>query len=130
MIQISIHAHAVQDIEQLFISDGRAAVAVLTALEQVKADPRVALDKLTTYGNNHVGGSRLNVKQWRAMRDTANLWRFRILDTLATSYRVLYGYHVQTKQLCIFAVVHKDNFDYDDLNSDLAKRIKKDWADL
>lgn len=50
-----------------------------------------------------------------------------VLDTPATVYRVVYGYHWHTRQVCILAIVHKDEFDYDNLNSSLAQRILADW---
>jgi mRNA-degrading endonuclease RelE of RelBE toxin-antitoxin system len=129
MITISVHENAQRDLAQLLHIDKKAVAAVLTTLEQVKADPQV-LDKLTTHGVNHLGSARVNVKPWRAMQSKANLWRIRILDTPATCYRVVYGYHWQTKQICVFAVVHKEKFDYDDLNSDLSRRIQEDWESL
>lgn len=126
---IDVHLNAKADIERLVARDRKAAAAVLVALEQVAADPGV-IDKLTTSGNNAVGDNRLNVKRWERMRSVDNLWRFRILDTPATAYRVVYGYHWQTRQLCVLAVIHKEEFDYDDLESDFAQRILADWCAL
>lgn len=131
MIQaLDIHNHAKQDILRLRQKDVKAAAAILVALEQVRADP-IAIDKLTTRGNNVLGVSRLGIKRWEsAQKSGSNLWRFRVLDTPATVYRVVYGYHYQTRQLCVLAVVHKEEFDYDDLDSDIARRILADWRAL
>jgi mRNA-degrading endonuclease RelE of RelBE toxin-antitoxin system len=129
MINIDIVDNAFQDIARLRSQDRLAAVTILSVLEQVKADPDV-LDKLTTHGDNFIGSVRLGVKRWQAMRNKGNLWRFRIFDTPASSYRVVYGYHWQTRQICIFAVVDKGDFDYDDLDSDIARRISADWKSL
>lgn len=129
MINIDVHENAVKDIVELRRTDKLAAAVVVATLEQLKADPDV-IDKLTTSGSNNVGSARLGVKAWESMRHRANLWRFRIFDTPATKYRVVYGYHWQTRQLCIFAVVNKESFDYDDLNSDIAKRIAHDWRSI
>jgi hypothetical protein len=129
MIVIDVLDNARQDILALRRSDKRAAAAVIAILEQLKADPQ-ALDKLTTVGPNEVGSIRIGVKSWASMRRRANLWRFRILDTPATIYRVVYGYHWHTQQLCVLAVVRKDEFDYDDTNSDIARRILGDWDSL
>lgn len=126
---VDVHQHALEDIRALRISDARAAAAILVALEQIGADP-LAIDKLTTHGPNNFGSMRLGVKRWESMRSRGNLWRFRVLDTPATSYRVVYGYQWQTRQLCVLAVVHKDLFDYDDTNSELSKRISADWRTL
>ncbi|MBL8446726.1 MAG: hypothetical protein JNJ44_04850 [Zoogloeaceae bacterium] len=126
---LDIHLHAAQDIARLREIDVKAAAAVLVALEQIKADPR-AIDKLTTHGENRLGTARLGVKRWEAVRRVANLWRFRVFDTPATTYRVVYGYHYQTRQICVLAVVLKEEFDYDDLDSDLARRILADWRSI
>lgn len=126
-IDISIHAKA--DLKAIGASDKDAAFAVLAALEQIEADPR-AIDKLLTWGDNQFGDTRVNVKPWQTAKKKGNLWRFRILDTPATVYRIVYGYHYQTRQLCILAVVHKETFNYDDLTSDIAQRILADWNAL
>ncbi len=128
-MHIDIHKHATQDINQLWIDDPEAAAEVQVVLEQLEADPN-AIDKLTTYGNNLIGQNNINVKPWEGARKKGDLWRFRILDTPATVYRVIYGYHWQTRQLCVFAVVHKDKFDYEDFNSSTNKRIFDDWQSL
>lgn len=126
-IDVSIHAKA--DLKAISASDKEAAFAVLAALEQIEADPK-AIDKLLTWGENQFGNTRVNVKPWQAAKKKGNLWRFRILDTPATVYRIVYGYHYQTRQLCILAIVHKETFNYDDLTSDIAQRILADWNAL
>lgn len=126
---LDVHQHARDDIHRIRATDVRAAAAVLVALEQIQADP-AAIDKLTTYGNNNIDTVTLSVKPWERARGIGNLWRFRILDTPATTYRVVYGYHYQTRQLCVLAVVHKEAFDYDDISSDIARRIFADWRAL
>lgn len=129
IIHVDVHDHAEEDLDLIWESDPEAAATILSTLEQLEADPKV-IDKLTTHGDNVVGTSLINVKQWQSMRKKADLWRFRALDTPATSYRVIYGYQWQTHQLCVLAIVHKENFDYDDLNSPLAFRILADWRAL
>lgn len=126
---IDIHNHARDDLKRLRATHPEAVAAVLVVLEQLNADPR-AIDKLTTRGNNSAGVSSLNVKRWERARDVGNLWRFRVLDTPATSYRVVYGYQWQTRQLCVLGVIHKELFDYDDLTSDFSKRVLADWRAL
>ncbi len=99
------------------------------ALQQLQADP-LALDKLTTHGNNDLAGTKLNVKRWESARSRrGDLWRFRALETPATTYRVIYGYDWRARQMCVLAVVSKDEFDYD-TQSDLGKRIFADWRNL
>lgn len=129
IIHVDVHTHAKEDLDLIWESDPEAAATTLAVLEQLEADPK-AIDKLTSYGQNDVGATLINVKPWQKMRKKADLWRFRILDTPATSYRVIYGYQWQTRQLCVLAIVHKEKFDYDDLNSPLAFRILADWRAL
>lgn len=130
-MQVDLRKNAEEDIRKLLITNKPAAAAVMVALEQIEADPK-AFDKLTTHGDDPAVGKndpvRLGIKRWEtAKRNSIFLWRFRIFDTPATVYRVVYGYHWQTKQICILAVIHKEEFDYDNLDSDIAKRILDDW---
>lgn len=128
-MHIDVHHHAQGDLDLIWESEPEAAATVLAVLEQLEADPKM-IDKLTTHGDNSLGATLINVKQWQGMRRKADLWRFRALDTPATSYRVIYGYQWQTQQLCVLAIVHKEKFNYDDLNSHLALRILADWRAL
>ncbi len=130
-MHVYLQRNAEDDIRKLRAINMPAAAAVVVALEQIEADPK-AIDKLTTHGDDPEVGKndpvRLGIKRWEtAKRHSVLLWRFRIFDTPATVYRVVYGYHWQTKQICILAVVHKEEFDYDNLDSDIAKRILGDW---
>jgi len=129
IIHVDVHIHAKEDLDLIWESDPEAAATTLAVLEQLEADPK-AIDKLTTYGDNDVGAMLINVKPWQKMRKKTDLWRFRILDTPATSYRVIYGYQWQTRQLYVLAIVHKEKFNYDDLNGALALRILADWRAL
>ncbi|MDR1661221.1 MAG: hypothetical protein LBR95_02165 [Azoarcus sp.] len=126
---IDIHEHAKQDIKTIRAKNVNAAATILTVLEQIEADP-LAIDKLTTHGNNTFDEHNINVKQWQTMKRKGNLWRFRVLDTPATKYRIIYGYHYQTRQICVLAVVEKGEFNYDDTTSNLAKRIISDWRNI
>lgn len=131
LMQIDVHSHAESDIDKIWLKDPDAAADVIATLEQLRVDPNL-IDKLTTHGDNMAGPVRLNVKRWERMRNLkgGDLWRFRMLDTYATSYRVVYGYRYQTRQICILAVVHKNEFDYDEPSHPLAKRIAADWSSL
>ena len=126
-MHVDLHCHAEEDLQHLKQTDPRGVAAVLVALQQIEADPRAG-DKLTTYGDNAVGVVRIGVKPWQAAKGN-NLWRFRVFDSPATVYRVVYGYHWQTRQVCVLAVVHKEEFDYE-LDSDIAKRILADWQGI
>ena len=129
-MHIDVHAHAAADIEALWHANPPAAASVVATLEQLGADPRL-IDKLTTHGNNQIGAQEINVKRWQRIRaKQGDLWRFRALNTSATSYRVIYGYQIQTRQICVLGVVHKDEFDYDNPSNLLAQRIVDDWRAL
>lgn len=127
-MHIDLHEHAAEDLRRLKAADPRGVAAVVVALEQIEADPR-AIDKLTTHGDNDFGPLKIGVRQWQAAKGKANIWRFRVFDSPATVYRVIYGYHWQTRQVCVLAVVRKEEFDYE-LTSDIAKRILVDWQSV
>lgn len=123
---IDLHAHAVEDLRKLRTANPSAAAAVVVALEQIEADPN-CIDKLTSDRDDPAFGPvRLGIRQWQAAKRHGNLWRFRVFDTPATVYRVIYGYHYQTRQICILAVVHKEEFNYE-LDSAFGQRILADW---
>lgn len=130
MPYIEIHENARKDLLEIEKVDIPAAATIAIVLEESQADPRI-IDTLTTSGSNNSGSARLGIKRWESMwQRSTDLWRFRVFDTPATKYRVIYGYHWPTRNLCVLAVVHKESFDYDDLNSDIAKRIINDWRSL
>jgi mRNA-degrading endonuclease RelE of RelBE toxin-antitoxin system len=108
------------------MSDPDALSAVVAFLEEAEADDEL-LAKCTTYGTVEIGSYRVSVKPWvEARRGGDNLFRFRILDTPATTYRVLYGYDWHSGRVGILAVVHKDDFDYA-MSGKFADRIQADW---
>lgn len=99
-------------------------VAMLEELPSLR-DP---IDTLTTHGDHVVGLERINVKRWQRIRPrSGDLWRLRVLDTEATSYRVVYGYSVSSRQICVLGVVHKTEFDYDSPSDGFVQRILQDW---
>lgn len=128
-MHIDVHEHALEDLNRIRTSSAGAVAAVLATLEQLQADP-LALDKLTTFGNNDTDGTRFNVKRWESARNAkGDLWRLRVLDTPATAYRVVYGYYWPSRQICVLAIASKEEFDYD-TQSDLGRRILADWRDF
>jgi mRNA-degrading endonuclease RelE of RelBE toxin-antitoxin system len=128
-VHVDIHASAVGDLEELWAADPKAAAIVAVVLDELQADPTLA-GTLIVHGDAPLAGFRLGVSKWQKARTIgAQIWRFRIFDTPATSYRVVYGYHAQTKQLCVLAVVHKENFDYE-FDSPIGARILDDWRSL
>jgi mRNA-degrading endonuclease RelE of RelBE toxin-antitoxin system len=126
LITLDVHVNARNDIVSIKLIDPEAASTILVFLQELKSDPDW-LDKLLTFGNNEIGEYGINAKQWQATKALTNLWRLRILDTPATTYRVIYGYHWQYQQLVVYAVIEKSKFNYDDLTTDINKRIIADW---
>lgn len=131
-MHIDVHDHAEEDLDRIAGSDPEALATILATLEQLEADPDM-INKLTTFGNVDVGSDRVNIDRWieaskRARR--GDVWRFRVLDTPATNFRVVYGYHWQTRQVCVLAVVRKEKLNYDDLTSGIGQRVLSDWASL
>lgn len=123
-MHVDIHKSAKEDLERLWQSDAAAAATVAVVLQELQGNPRAAA-RLIAHGETDVGSHLVNMRRWQVAKPHP-LWRLRILDSPATSYRVVYGYHAQTRQICVLAVVHKDQFDYE-TNSDLGQRILADW---
>lgn len=127
---VIIHDHAKGDVVGIAMTNIDAAATILVFFEQLKIDPKKTIDVLTTRGENELGDNRINVKAWQKVIKIANLWRLRVLDTPATMHRIFYGYHYQTQQLCVLAVVDKESYDYDDLTTEINRRIIADWQTL
>ena len=130
-MKLSIHKSARADIGALEASDPDAAAYLLVFLEQAQADPKI-LDKFTTAGSIDLSGQAVGIKWWRtgSLHVDGDLWRARLQIAEATNYRVVYGYHYPTRQLCVLAVVHRGDMDYDNLNDGLVQRIVGDWRSL
>lgn len=128
-MHVDIHANAAADLEALWSSDPKAAAVVAVVLEELQGNPSLA-NVLLAHGDASFAGYLLGVKQWQKAKELkAQIWRFRVFNTPATSYRVVYGHHAQTKQLCVLAVVHKEQFDYE-FYSPIGARILDDWRGL
>jgi len=126
MAAVDLLPGAEADLSALRTSDPAAFATVVVFLQEAEADEEL-IDKCTTPGNTAIGSHRVNVRAWVVARAASmNLFRFRVLDTPATVYRIVYGYDWRTRRIGILAVVHKDHFDYG-LSSDLANRIQDDW---
>ena len=127
---IDVHESAELDLDRLWESKPAAAAAIDVALDEICSDPDV-IRHLTTYGDIRIGRQLLNIKGWvTARRRDSNLSRIRVLDTPATSHRVVFGYHWRIRKIVILAVVHKDDLTYDNLSSEIAKRILADWREF
>lgn len=128
-MRVQLHDDARADLELLWERDEDAAAIIQVTLEEADLDPQV-IDKLTQHGNNALpSGQDLNVKRWekasRALK--RDVWRFRVLNSPATSYRIVYGYHIQYRQIYVLGITHKETFDYDDLGDNFCNRCLAAW---
>ena len=69
----------------------------------------------------------INVKKWISASKIEHipLWRLRAIDLekAGLKYRFIYFYHYPTKTNIIMTIVHRDEFDYDDTNNEIRKRV-------
>lgn len=125
-MRVDILPGAIEDLTRLEETDLDAANVIWVVLDEADADPDV-IDKLTDERPVHVGKHRIGIKRWsKAQCSFNNLFRLRVFDTPATSYRVVYGFDWRARRIGILAVVHRDNFDYE-LSDSLGQRILADW---
>ncbi len=107
-------------------ADPDALSVVVAFLQEAAADSDL-INKSTSYGEIEIGANLVSVKPWIKARNAGdNLFRYRILDTPATVYRIVYGYDWHTRRIGILAVVHRDKFKYA-ISGELADRIQNDW---
>jgi mRNA-degrading endonuclease RelE of RelBE toxin-antitoxin system len=126
MRQIDILPGAKADLTALRQSDPDALATIVAFLQEADADPAL-IERSASKGDHSIGTHRISVKPWvKARRSNDNLFRYRILDTPATSYRVVYGFDWRARRIGILAVVHREDFDYG-LSGTLANRIQNDW---
>jgi hypothetical protein len=124
---LDILGGAAVDLAALEVSDLPAYAAVTAFLEEAENDPDL-VDAFTTRGDLQLGTWLANVKPWKEARKQGfNLYRIRVLNTPATSYRVVYGYDWRQRRIGILAIRHKDEIDYDHFDDALANRIRSDW---
>jgi hypothetical protein len=122
---IGVLPGALDDIRALKGSDPAALAVVMAFMQEAEADSEL-LTKFTTYGKVKINETTADVKRWVAARGIGNIFRIRILDTPATSYRVIYGYDWRSKKIGLLAVRHKDEITYE-ITGELADRIRDDW---
>jgi hypothetical protein len=117
---------AKQDLAALRLTDPDAHATVVAFLAEADADEEL-IGKCTSEGTVEIGPYRVSAVPWHAARRRGdNLFRFRVFDTPATDYRIVYGYDWRTRRIGILAVVHKGKFDYA-ISTGLADRIRDDW---
>jgi hypothetical protein len=123
---IDILSGAQDDLDDLSRSDPEAFATIMAFLQEAAADSKL-LEKWTTHGDAQINDKVFSVKRWVEGRRIGELYRIRILDTPATSYRIVYGYHWPLQLFGILAVVHKSQLTYE-INDPLADRIRDDWT--
>ena len=124
--QIDLLPGARRDLDRLRKEDPDAFAVIFTFLQEAGVD-RTLIDKFTSHGDIEIGQFDANVKGWVEARSAgANLFRFRVLNTPATRYRVIYGYDWLTRRIGILGIADKEHFDYD-ITSDFGRRIVADW---
>ena len=115
------------DMAALDRADPDAYDVIVVFLAEADNDPKL-IERFTTPGDGELGEWRYTIARWQAARRIANFFRIRVLDSPATSYRIVYGYDWFQHRCCVLAVVHKELFDYEP-KSELGDRIVKDWRE-
>ena len=130
---LEVHESARADLRILAVQDKKAAARILALLEEIRADANF-LDLLLANGRgkHRVADFEFNVKSWREATKhvSGELWRLRVFGRETTGYRIVYGYHWQTQQLCVLAVAPKEQVNYDNVDTGLAERVVSDWRRL
>lgn len=134
---IDIHQNAKNDLLDLKASNPEAFSDILVLIQELQINPNLTIDWLTTHGDIDANGFDINAKQWIAIKNIANnIWRLRLMglpeyySNEASKYRIIYCYHYQTRQLCILAVVNRNEFNYDDLTTPINQRIIRDYKSI
>src|SRR5882762_983760 len=123
---VDLLSGAIADLATLRRVNPDAHATVVAFLQEADADEEL-IDKCTSEGTVEIGPYRVSARPWHAARRAGdNLFRFRVLDTSATVYRIVYGHDWRAHRIGILAVVHKDRFDYE-ISGSLADRIRNDW---
>jgi hypothetical protein len=118
---------AISDMRALRVSNPKALAVVMAFLEEAEVDDDLIAKWTLADSNVEIGPFDANVKRWiKGGKFIGNLFRVRVLNTVATSYRIVYGYDWHTQRMAVLAVLHKDEFDYE-IKSELAHRIQNDW---
>jgi hypothetical protein len=118
---------AVSDMKALRVSDPMALAVVLAFLQEAEVDDDLIAKWTLVDSSVEIGQFNANVKRWiQGGNFIGNLFRVRVLDTVATNYRIVYGYDWHTQRIAVLGVLHKSEFDYE-IKTELAHRIQDDW---
>jgi len=123
---IEVHNDAVDDLRGIQIKNLDHFIKIAAFVQQLKAD-RCLISRLLDNGFGSDWDEPINVKKWISASKIEHipLWRLRAIDLEKSElkYRFIYFYHYPTKTNIIMAIVHRDEFDYDDTNNEIRKRV-------
>lgn len=123
---IRIHNDAVADLRSIQASDPVAFGRLFALLEQLKVEPSWIQNLLTTgHGSDRSGP--ISVMKWHGAQKGARLplWRLKFwdLENKGLKYRVIYHFNWPDQSYNVMAIVHRDSFDYDNLNDPIRIRV-------
>ena len=128
-MKINLLSGANSDLWAMAARSPQAAAAVVALLQELSADSSV-LEAVTERGDIGLGSLRISVAPWRAAREQRNnLSRIRILDSPATSFRVIVGFDWRQRRAAVLAVLSKDENTYE-IFSERGRRIVAEWREF
>ena len=128
-MKIEVLSGATSDLWAMAAGSPQAAAAVVALLQELSADFSV-LEAVTERADIWLGRLRISVAPWRAARERRNnLSRIRILDSPATSFRMIVGFDWRQRRAAVLAVLPKDEHTYE-IFSDRGRRIVAEWREF
>lgn len=123
---IEVHNDATDDLLGIKKSNVDDFYKLVAFIQQIKTDKHLT-SKLLENGYGSDWSEPISVKKWISTSKIEHipLWRLRSmeLEKHRLKYRFIYFYHYPTKKYIIMAIVRRDEFDYDDTNNEIRKRI-------
>lgn len=123
---IEVHNDATDDLYNVQKTNPDDFFKLVAFIQQLKADKHLT-SKLLENGYGSDWSEPISVKKWISTSkiERIPLWRLRSmeLERHGLKYRFIYFYHYPTKKYIIMAIVHRDEFDYDDTSNEIRKRI-------
>jgi mRNA-degrading endonuclease RelE of RelBE toxin-antitoxin system len=124
---LRLHKDAVQDLDQLRKDVPGVHARLVALLAQIKSDETL-LAKLLDHGYGKDRAEIISVKKWFA--PGKNLWRLRYceLEEFGWQYRLIYVYLPEQVRFVVMGVFPREDFDYDDPNNPLHRRVLESLA--
>ncbi|MEY3881518.1 MAG: hypothetical protein RIQ94_2314 [Pseudomonadota bacterium] len=123
---IHIHDDATEDLKKILHANRDDAIKLLAFIEQLKADSNL-IKKLLEHGFGDDKSELISVKKWLSVHkiERQPVWRLRAwnLEQQGLKYRLIYLFNWHDKSHYIMAIIHRGDFDYDDPNDPIRKRI-------